>query len=118
VNLQLDGPVLKSFGIGKFSSSDQDFSKIVTAFNLVGTIPLVGIISGIFRFAIAKTILNDPDTNSDGRTGAKVLIVRGILECLGVGILLTPVDIGCSLARLVRDHRKASLERDVHGYGT
>ncbi len=108
--LDLDGSALISFGFRRLgNSTDEDENSLFTAFNVLniaGYLPLAGIISGVYRLALGREGLKTQD--NEARTFGKVMIARGILECLGVGAVLAPADVGCTAARLVRDciHKK------------
>ncbi len=108
--LSLDGPVLLGCGIGNFGktirkSVDADeMSLFLSLTNIGGYIPLIGIISGIAHIMLGEIIVHEPDASPDERTSGRVFIIRGLLEILGVGGVLAPIDIGCSIARLVREH--------------
>jgi hypothetical protein len=104
--LELNGPVLGTLGIGKFSNDFDESSRTIHSLaNIGGYIPIIGLITGIFRIIFGVHGLGCADENV--RAASKVMICRGILESLGLGILMAPVDIGCSLARLVKDHNEA-----------
>jgi hypothetical protein len=109
MTLSVNGPVFKLAGIGKFAPqiSEDGGRKLFTGFNIAGYFPLVGLITGIFRIKFGAQAHNESGQVAAVKLAAKVFIVRGIMECLGLGILCAPVDIGCSLARLVREHRDA-----------
>jgi hypothetical protein len=111
--IDLNGPVLGTFGIGKFDPGlSEEGCRDTSLLNVAGYIPLIGLITGIYRAIIGVAALNqeDPDTRACGI----VFVVRALVECLGLGIIFcAPVDIGCSLARLVREHLDKDDSADV-----
>jgi hypothetical protein len=109
MSLDLDGPYLWPHGIGKFSSGVPTGVAIGRSIcNIAGYFPLVGIITGIFRIVFGFVGLEDP--HEPTRTSSKVVMIRGIIEILGAGSLFAVVDVGCSIARLVREHRDAAVQ--------
>jgi hypothetical protein len=104
MSFDLDGPLFGSFGIGKFGpwASDEECRSFSEA-NTAGYLPILGLLPGTFRLVVGVPYYRDE--NSTLRIVSRVFIVRGIVECLGAGIFFAPIDIGCSLARLVREYR-------------
>jgi hypothetical protein len=106
MSLDLDGPVLTSFRLGSWEAgrgagTDTEMSLMGNLSYIAGYIPVIGIIAGLFHIVVGRSLQTEEEAES--RAFGRVWVVRGILEILGVGILLAPIDIGCTIARFVRD---------------
>lgn len=64
--------------------------------DILGSIPILAQISGIFTIMISMIFLNGPDTQGRHSFGTG-LVVRGILECLNLGLILLITDVVLSL---------------------
>ena len=91
------------FGLGKFDvEAGTKWRSTLTIANILGYFPLTGIISGVFHAVFGIAFCFDKDLHAAGR----ILIVRGILEILGVGCLCFPVDIVCTALRVMKSSKK------------
>ena len=96
----LDGPLLTPFQLGEDISTSGMY--LLTLSYVVGYIPVVGIISAIFHAILGADLLRKGGTCTKVCGG--LYLVRAGFEAVGLGALLAPLDIGCTLARLLRNY--------------
>ena len=102
----LNGPILGTSGVGKFHQQIGIAGRTaITVLNVVGWIPGASIISGAIRNVVGVFILSK--SGSSNKVLGKVWIARGVSEMCCVGILLAPIDIGCSAARSIKRQKGA-----------
>jgi hypothetical protein len=89
------------YGIGTFRSEVQPDATETSMMNVGGYLPVVGTVIGLARIAQLK---EGRKNHSIPKLALVGLGIRCVLEMLGIALLLAPIDIGCSLARLVRNH--------------
>ncbi len=104
----INGPVLGTAGVVKFHDHIGTAGQVAcTALNVVGWIPCASIVSGAVRSLVGLRILSKSKSASK-KTLAKTWIARGISEMCGLGIILAPIDIGCTAVRCCQAQRVAT----------
>jgi hypothetical protein len=99
----INGPVLGTAGVGKFHEDIGSTGRVgCTTLNVVGWIPVASIVSGAIRSVVGARIIANSTSQSKKMLG-KAWVARGITEMCCVGIVLAPLDIGCSAARMVEE---------------
>lgn len=88
---------------GPTTGPKQDYDRAVTIANIIGWIPIIGTIIGIFRLYVGVTrynnIKNSDDPNEDEMRACLGLMARGIAEILCLGPLLLLIDIIFTIGR-------------------
>ena len=98
----INGPVLGTAGVVKFEGNFSTAGRAAcTTLNVVGWIPCASIVSGAVRSIVGLHLLSKSGSPSK-KALARTWIARGISEMCGLGLLLAPIDIGCTAARCIR----------------
>lgn len=93
-----------------FFENERIAKKNITYLNVAGYIPLIGIISGIYRASVfGRALYQGPGEESESeRIFYRVMFARGIFESVSCGALLLPVDLTITLIRETRFCREES----------
>lgn len=87
---------------GSSAGPKQDYEKVITISNIIGWIPIIGTIVGVFRLYIG--IIRYKHQNSSNPNDAEMdtckgLMARGIGEIFCLGLLLFLIDIIFTIGR-------------------
>jgi hypothetical protein len=101
-----------SAGLGKFDPPHNDHPKTRTIINVLGYIPLISTIVGLFLIAFTLR-----DAFGEFAAGRKLplalttgFLLRGLSQILCVGLIALPFDIICSCVRSVKERQKAQWQ--------
>ena len=105
----INGPVLGTAGVGKFEGNFSTAGRAAcTTLNVVGWIPCASIVSGAVRSIVGLHLLSKRGSPSK-KALARTWVARGVSEMCGFGLLLAPIDIGCTAARFIRSREAQQL---------
>ena len=88
----------------------------LTATYIAGYMPGIGALAALIHSIGAVGLLHKgttPKERKENKAIATVLFVRAAFEVVGIGILLAPLDIGCTLARQVRAYLNKKKAAEV-----